>query len=320
MRKRILHFRNGSGTQKPAANQLEYGEIAMTYTNLHEKLYTKSSTNAVVEFSADHLIHDRIDEQDERVSDAIGLSETTNTDDNHVNYVYVPTNDLLSECHTMNDSVEYLANKVKDCLALIETIKSNVYMIETGFVVQPNDTFTMENISFAITNNGNPTTPTSVNVTKYVNDAATGTTIINVEAQSSGSATSNIEGSKEKFVIDVVPNLPGALSTKVEINMYLSYVGTSSLTTLTTSVMESFDKAMSDGVKFEKDVHTNNGEYIWICVPSELRVLFVSDNGMQVTLDEHVQTISTSNGEYSCYRNYKMLVENTWHLVIKHQN
>ena len=152
-RKHVQHYRNGKNTTKPKPWDIEYGELAMTYLNQNEKMYIRTSTNGIVDFSADHIIHDRIDEQDLRMSNALGLSANTESDDERIQYVYTSTNPLLQECHTMNESVEYIADELKNCLDLIETLKANAYMIETGFEVTPNDTVTSENVNFKITNN-----------------------------------------------------------------------------------------------------------------------------------------------------------------------
>ena len=320
-RKHVQHYRNGKNTTKPKPWDIEYGELAMTYLNQNEKMYIRTSTNGIVDFSADHIIHDRIDEQDLRMSNALGLSANTESDDERIQYVYTSTNPLLQECHTMNESVEYIADELKNCLDLIETLKANAYMIETGFEVTPNDTVTSENVNFKITNNGNLTVPKKVTVTKSVNDSSTESTLIDAASQATGSTTSSIEGAKERYTIVVEPNLAGAMSTKVELNRYLCYIGTSTAETMTSqSVMAGMGKYVSDGQKVEATVTTNDNEFIYICVPSELRVMYASDGAITVTLNQTTQTITTNLGTFTCYRNYKRLTNNTWNLLIKHQN
>ena len=88
-RKHVQHYRNGKNTTKPKPWDIEYGELAMTYLNQNEKMYIRTSTNGIVDFSADHIIHDRIDEQDLRMSNALGLSANTESDDGRIQYVFL---------------------------------------------------------------------------------------------------------------------------------------------------------------------------------------------------------------------------------------
>jgi hypothetical protein len=314
-RKKILHYRNGSGNAQPVAGNMEKGEIAMTYTHDYETLYIKNSANTVVPFSSDHIREDWTNDQDEKVSSAIGLTINTEVDTGEVNYSYHPTSELLQECTTMYDSVECLAGELQNCLELIEQMKQNVYMIDLGFKVEPNAAVTANTVSYSTTFNGNPTNPKTAVVSKRVNDG-TSTVIINNTTQSSGSTVSVIEGAKEVFTIEVEPNLTGAMNMKSEITKYLCYVGHSSATTLTETIVNGFTKKLSDGEKFDAEVTTAYGDYIWILVPSSIQVAYVTSGGITVTLDQTTKTFTNSMGTFTAYRSYKQLDVATWPLVI----
>lgn len=313
-RKYLKHYRT-NGTTAPQATDMEHGELAMGYNRYHEKLYIKNTTNTITEFSSDEQLKEIRDIQDERVASAAGLVANTEQDTGEVTYHYSPGSELLSEFTTMNDSVDYLAGQLQECLAKIEEFKANIYVIDTNFEVEPNTGVTQYNVSYQCSYNGNPTTPTSCTITKYVNDGS-GTVILSNTGTASASTTSNITGNKEQYVLEVVPDLTGALNTRAELTRYLCYVGASSATTMTSGITETFDKYVSDGISFTADTNTTTGDYLWFIVPDYISIQYVTSYGITVTLDQTVQTITNSLGTFKCYRSYKSLDVAGWPVVI----
>lgn len=317
IRHHLQHYRNGSNVTKPNASNLYQGEIAVGYFADNEKLYVKNSLDKVVQFSADGVMENKLTEQGIRLSDTLGLSAKTENDTTY--FEYKPTSELLKGFGTMNESVDYLAGQVKNCLELIQSVKSSVFMLSTDFTVEPNEACTEEVITYATTNNGVVTTPKSVVITKILSDTVT-QTLLSVQNQSTGTVTSSISLAKEIFTIKVEPNLEGAMSNLLEVTRYLCFVGHSPKETLTMNDVESFSKCVSDGIQLKKEVITSDNEYIWICVPQELRVYYVTNDGMQVPCYAETLSVITNWGTMTCYRSNALLLANTWSLVINHQN
>ena len=313
-RKYLQHFRT-SGISQPNAQGMLHGEIAVGYNRFHEKFFIKNTTNTITEFSSDEQLKEIRDTQDEKVAYATGLVPNTEQDTGVVNYTYQPQAEILNEFDNMNDSVDFLAGKLKDCLDSLEELKSNIYVIDTNFEVEPNSGVTSYTVGYECMYNGNPTTPQSCTITKYVNNGS-GTVILDNTSTSSATTTSAITGNKEQYVLEVVPNLTGALNTRSEITKYVCYVGASSATTMTSTIAGGFQKYTSDGIKFNANVSTGTGDYIWIIVPSYINVQYATSNGITVTLNQEVQTISNSLGTFKCYRSYKALDIAAWPLVI----
>ena len=315
-RKYIQHYRT-SGTTSPQASKLVHGEIAVGFHRHGEKLFIKNDANTVTEFSSDELLKVVRDEQDIKVAGASGIVPNTESETGIVTYQYMPSAEILNEFDNMSDSVDFLAGKLKECLDLIEEMKSNVYMIDVNFNVEPNSAHTSYNVSYACEYNGNPTTPQSCTITKYVNDGS-GTVILSNTSTASASTTSNITGNKEQYVLEVVPDLAGALNTRSELTRYMCYVGASSATTMTSSIVAGFDKYTSDGIGFIAQENTVYGEYLWIVIPSFINIAYVTCEGISVTLDQEVQTVTNTLGSFKCYRSYKALDTASWRLKINH--
>jgi hypothetical protein len=99
-----------------------YGELAMGYGRFHEKLFIKNTTNTITEFSSDEQLKEIRDTQDTKVAEATGLVANTEQDSGIVNYQYQPQAELLNEFDNMNDSVDFLAGKLQDCLDSLDII------------------------------------------------------------------------------------------------------------------------------------------------------------------------------------------------------
>jgi hypothetical protein len=296
---------------------MQYGELAMGYKRHQEKLFIKNSTNTITEFSSDEQLKAIRDAQDEKVANGVGLTASIDETTGNVNYTYSPGAESLSSFSAMTQSVDYLAQQLKACYDIIDEMKTNVYMIETNFTVEPNTAFTQYVVSYQTTYNENPTTPKSCTITKYVNDGS-GTVILSNTSTASATTTSNITGAKEQYVIEVVPDLDRALNTRVEETRYLCYVGASTATTMTSSIVENFKKHVSNGIRFTAQQNTMAGDYLWIVIPNYLNIQFVTSNGITFTLSSEVQTITNSFGTFKCYRSNKALDTAVWPIVVHH--
>ena len=313
-----LQLYRTSGTTQPESSEMKYGELGIGYKKNHEKIFIKNTEDTISEFSSDTLLKEVRDTQDGKVASSTGLVADYTSETGVVDYRYSPSSPALAEFDNMNDSVDYLASQLQVCLDQIEEFKQNIYVIDTNFTVEPNVSFTSYIVSYECINNESPTTPESCTITKYVNNGS-GSVILDNTYTASASTESQITGNKEQFVLEVVPDLPGALNIKSELTRYICYVGASSATTMTAQIVEGFDKYASDGVKFACDtVDTDNGDYLWFIVPSFISIQYVTSQGMEVTLNNEVQTITNTLGTFKCYRSYKQLAEATWEPVVFH--
>lgn len=313
-RKYLQHFRS-SGTTQPDATGMKYGEIAIGYKKFHEKLYIKNDINTITEFSSDEQLKEIMDTQDIRVAEAAGLGVNTVPESGDVSYVYQPGSTVLNNFTDMSAAVDYLADQLQGAYDIINELKSNIYVIDTNFDVEPNSNFTQYNVSYSCMYNDNPTIPSGCTITKYVNDGS-GTVILNNTGVSSATTTTNITGNKEHYVLEVVPDLAGALNTKSEVTRYLCYVGATSATTMTAQIADTFNKYVIDGDKFVAQENSNNGDYMWIIVPSFISVQFATSSGITFSLDTEIQTISNTLGSFKCYRSYKALDTASWTIVV----
>lgn len=260
-------------TQQALDTKANWGSTLEDYHIEDGVTKTELQTNLTV-------VEEHFNTQDEKIANAVGLVVTTG--DKFNEYTYASDNVMLAECHTASQSIDYLAGQLKDCLDLIEELKTNIYMIEANFQVTPDTNFTLENISYTLTHNGQPVNPNEVTITKIVND---GEPIVLFNSPQSASAfTSSISGAKEYFSLLAKPDSSLGIPTKSEIFRYLCYVGTSTEDSMKKSIFRSFDRNVSDGTGFNKSVSTNRGEYVWIVVPKQLQVVSVTHGGITFSL------------------------------------
>lgn len=317
IRKHIQLYRT-SGDTAPIPGNVMYGELAMGYKSGSEKLYFKNTNDDITTFSSDEQIKAVRDQQDGKLAQAAGLV-TQLSQSGEVSYAYVPSAETLTEFDTMSESVDYLASQVKDCMDAIENFKHNIYTIDTNFSVIADSGVTSYTASYSCTNNGNPTTPSACTITRYVNDGS-GTVILDNTSTPSSAVTVSVSGSKEKYVLEVVPIIPNALNIRSEETKYICMVGATSATTMTAEIAAGFKKYVSNGKWFvAKDVETESSQYVWIIVPSYISVRFATSQGITFPLSEDVQTVSDIDGitgTYRCYRSNQELDDATWNIVV----
>ena len=227
-RDRILLYRS-SGEQKPSADDITHGELAVGYAAGKEKLYLKNTDDQIASFISEEQVDSKI------------------------------------------DSVKHL---------------------DVEFTVTPNEISTSETISFSVTHNGEPATPSATTITKTSNDGEP-TYIFSGTSQSSTAFTISIEGAKEYYEITVYPNSESGTITKKGIHKYMTYIGTSTADSINGDVLDSFWKSVSDSTTIEKTVTTKHGEFVWIVIPDSLQITNVTDSGMPFSLNEPIPITDT---------------------------
>lgn len=166
-------------------------------------------------------------------------------------------------------------------------------------------------IHYSISSDGKPLIPSTMKISKQVNDNMD-TILLNIPA-TNGSLTTNIEGNREIFKFEVTKI--GRTSKSIVSTSYLCYYGSSSVKDMTAEVMNTLSKVSSVGVSFNPQINTNNGEYIWLIVPTYLTISKVTNAGFDVTLAE-TQTVISSLGTFKAYRTANTLTAETWKLII----
>ena len=222
--------------------------------------------------------------------------------------------DILSE---VNISGNYynIQKHIEDTKSLLQAsinkLNDTVYPITLGFSVNPNVATMNTSINYSVVSDSKPLVPDTMKISKQVND---NTTIVLLDKPaSSGSLTTNIEGSREIFKFEV--SKTGRTGKSTSTTRYLCYSGGNPADTITENVINSLNKHSATGVNFNPTVVTKNNDYIWLIVPNYLTIHGVKSAGFDVLLAEP-QTITTSFGIFKAYRTINTLTVQSWNLVI----
>lgn len=107
-------------------------------------------------------------------------------------------------------------------------------------------------------------------------------------------------------------------SASVQVNSVLPiYIGFSTLTALTETDIKGLNKqSVRTSLNGSYTINNStNGAYVWFCVPDDMVIHKVTLNGFDVPMESPV-TVSTSLGNYKCYRNSNPLVNQSFTFVI----
>ena len=193
----------------------------------------------------------------------------------------------------------------------LDKLNDTVYPITLGFNISPNVVTMNTSINYSIVSDGKALVPDTMKISKQVNDN-TAIILLDVPA-SSGSLTTNIEGSREIFKFEVTKT--GRTGKSTSTTRYLCYSGGNPANTITEEVINSLNKHSATGVNFNPTVVTKNNDYIWLVVPNYLTIHGVKSAGFDVLLSAP-QTITTSFGTFKAYRTINTLTAQSWNLVI----
>ena len=207
--------------------------------------------------------------------------------------------------------IESLNETVASNIANLNKLNDTVYPITLGFNISSNVGTMKTSINYSIVSDNKPLVPDVMKISKQVND---NTAIILLDTPaSSGSLTTNIEGSREIFKFEV--SKTGRTGKSTSTTRYLCYSGGNSANTITEEVINSLNKHSATGVNFNPTVVTKNNDYIWLIVPNYLTIHGVKSAGFDVLLSAP-QTITTSFGTFKAYRTINTLTVQSWNLVI----
>lgn len=95
------------------------------------------------------------------------------------------------------------------------------------------------------------------------------------------------------------------------------YAGSSIAETISTEVIEN-DLREYEGktANLYNTIHTDENEYIWVMLPEPIKLQFMTENGIQVTLSEPHEQIDYKGKTYNAYRNLVTLQNMEWNLQI----
>lgn len=222
--------------------------------------------------------------------------------------------DVLSEVN-ISGSYYNIQKDIKDTKSLfqanLDKLNDTVYSITLGFNVSPNVGTMNTSINYSVVSDGKPLVPDAMKISKQVNDN-TAIVLLDTPA-SSGSLTTNIEGSREIFKFEVTKT--GRTGKSTSTTRYLCYYGGNSIDTMTAEILNTLNKVSATGVSFNPSITTKDNDYIWLVVPSYLSINRVTSAGFDVTLAAP-QTITNNLGSFKAYRTANPLTPATWNLVI----
>lgn len=95
------------------------------------------------------------------------------------------------------------------------------------------------------------------------------------------------------------------------------YAGSSIAETISTEVIEN-DLREYEGktANLYNTIHTDENEYIWVMLPEPIKLQFMTENGIQITLSEPHEQIDYKGKTYNAYRNLVTLQNMEWNLQI----
>ena len=222
--------------------------------------------------------------------------------------------DILSE---VNISGNYynIQKHIEDTKSLLQVsinkLNDTVYPITLGFNVSSKVTTMNTSINYSVVSDNKSLVPDAMKISKQVNDNSN--IVLLDEPASSGSLTTNIEGSREIFKFEV--SKTGRTGKSTSTTRYLCYSGGNPANTITEDIINSLNKHSATGVNFNPTIVTKNNDYIWLVVPNYLTIHGVKSAGFDVLLSAP-QTIITSFGTFKAYRTINTLTVQSWNLVI----
>lgn len=236
---------------------------------------------------------------------------SVNMDNTIVSTLY---EDILSEVN-VNGNYYNIQKYIEDTKSLLQAninkLNDTVYPITLGFSVNSNVATMNTSINYSIVSDSKPLVPDIMKISKQVNDNAD--IVLLDKPASSGSLTTNIEGSREIFKFEV--SKTGRTGKSTSTTRYLCYSGGNPADTITEDVINSLNKHSATGVNFNPTVVTKSNDYIWLVVPNYLTIHGVKSSGFDVLLAE-AQTITTFFGTFKAYRTINTLTAQSWNLVI----
>jgi hypothetical protein len=209
-----------------------------------------------------------------------------------------------------------LSESVTEELDEIQSVSDNVaelqeihFPLKGDLRVEPNAAMEAENVTFFGSYRGATIEP--VTLTK---SAGSETELLLDGAVNHASIDTHVKANKEVFLLTIEKEGHGKRTE--EVTKYLILYGASAKSSVSESDLAVFERKITEQVQIECTISTEEGEYIWVLIPSDLAIESVISQGFEVVLNDFV-TISSDMGVFKAYRTKNALSKNTWNLKIR---
>jgi hypothetical protein len=211
-----------------------------------------------------------------------------------------------------------LSESVTEELDEIQSVSDNVaelqeihFPLKGDLRVEPNAAMEAENVTFFGSYRGATIEPDRVTLTK---SAGSETELLLDGAVNHASIDTHVKANKEVFLLTIEKEGHGKRTE--EVTKYLILYGASAKSSVSESDLAVFERKITEQVQIECTISTEEGEYIWVLIPSDLAIESVISQGFEVVLNDFV-TISSDMGVFKAYRTKNALSKNTWNLKIR---
>ncbi len=202
---------------------------------------------------------------------------------------------------------EYKFDKLKEDY---DALNSLIIQFHGSFTVNANKTIIEKGVSNTITFttiatfNGN-----SLNHTLEINGAATKTSYT-ITDTTTFNCVLKVNNKNPKLITDI--------NKTIIVNAYYpKYIGGSSKANIVSSDITTFDKkAITSSASGSYNVTSNDNEYVWFCVPSNMTINKVTLNGFAVPMQTAIDITITEDKIYKCYRTANPLSAGTRTFVV----
>lgn len=280
---RIQLFRNLSATTITDASLVQAGEIAVG----DGVLFIKNANGEIATFSNDEKLLS--------LNEVIGTSSSGLSRDR---FYYEDASGNLSA------RLNNMALKVGNTIPSIDTnFKVEMVEFEDNGTIMTQPMF-LYNIDC----------PVNVVYVKKVS-GDTETIIYSGETQAySGAVT--VENIEEEYVLEFIPSeLPNATIKEV-IHTYVCCLTSTSASTLNSNTVAQLNYLLTNDKNVTGEIHTDNGEYIYVLIPSTVSLKGVKSQNIGVKLSDTTSTLASNIGNFVCYRTLNALGENDWKFKI----
>lgn len=141
-------------------------------------------------------------------------------------------------------------------------------------------------------------------------------TIIHSSETQASSGAVTVENIEEEYVLEFIPSeLPNVI-IKETIHVYVCCLTSTSASTLDSNTVAQLNYLLTSDKNVTGEVHTNNGEYIYVLIPSTVGLKSVKSQNIGVKLSDTTSTLVSNIGNFVYYKTLNALGENDWKLKI----
>lgn len=280
---RIQLFRNLSATTITDASIVQAGEIVVG----DGVLFIKNANGGIATFSNEEKLLS--------LNEVIGTSSSGQSSDR---FYYEDASGNVSA------RLNNMALKVGNAIPSIDT-NFKVEMVE----FEDNDTIMTQPMFLY-----NIDCPVNVVCVKKVS-GDTESIIYSGETQAySGAVT--VENIEEEYVLEFTPSELSNVTIKETIHIYVCCLTSTSASTLNSNTVAQLNYLLTSDNNVTGEVHTDNGEYIYVLIPSTVGLKAVKSQNIGVKLSDTTSTLVSNIGNFVCYRTLNALGENNWKFKI----